>query len=231
MPVYLDIASVLDQEVREQYTPGEYLPSEGQLAKRFEVNRHTLRRAIDELVNTGMVQRHQGKGNMVVRQPSDYRIHSGAHFTKNLIEQGARPRCEVIQSRVVAAPMKIAEYLGIKEGVKIIHIRTLRRTEECPRTIIDHYLPDLSWWRVLKNFHNGSLHGFIKRGLDIELERKETRVGAKVPTNEECRLLQITQSTPILKVKTKNVIKGTNIVAEFSSSNSRSDATEIVMEH
>ena len=41
MPVYLDIAIELGQEVRERYAPGDYLPSEGQLAKRFDGNRHT----------------------------------------------------------------------------------------------------------------------------------------------------------------------------------------------
>ncbi|CAH0530301.1 phosphonate metabolism transcriptional regulator PhnF [Vibrio hippocampi] len=231
MPVYLDIAQVLENEVKQQYQPGDYLPSEGQLAKRFEVNRHTLRRAIDELVTSGMVQRQQGKGNMVVRQPSEYRIHSGAHFTKNLLEQGARPRSEVISNRIIAAPTKIARHLGVTEGAKIIHIRTLRRTEDIPRTVIDHYLSQIEWWSILKNYQNGSLHEFIKRGLDIELIRKETRVGAKMPTNEECKLLQIDNTTPILKVNTKNLIKGTSVVAELSSSNSRSDATEILMEH
>ncbi|MCL9775249.1 phosphonate metabolism transcriptional regulator PhnF [Vibrio methylphosphonaticus] len=231
MPVYLDIASVLEQEVNTSFMPGDYLPAESKLAKRFEVNRHTLRRAIDELVNSGMIQRHQGKGNLVVRQPNPYHIHSAAHFTKNLIEQGAQPRCEVLLSRIISAPLTVATKLNVSEGQRIIHIRTLRRTQDMPRTIIDHYLPKTDWWPVLKNFQSGSLHQFIKRGLEVELERKETSVGARAPTNEECRLLQIPATTPILKIKTKNVIKGTSIVAEFSHSNSRSDATEIVMEH
>ncbi|NOH62228.1 phosphonate metabolism transcriptional regulator PhnF [Vibrio sp. RE88] len=231
MPIYLDIASVLEKEVSDCFVPGEYLPPEATLAQRFSVNRHTLRRAIDELVNNGLVQRHQGKGNMVVRQPKEYRLHSGAHFTKNLIEQGAMPRSEVLQSRMISASPKIARYLGIDEGSKIIHIRTLRKTEESPRTIIDHYLSDTTWWPVLKNFTNGSLHQFIQRGLDISLERKETRVGAKIPSNEECRLLQISTNTPLLKIKTTNVIKGTETIAEFSTSHTRADATEIVMEH
>ncbi len=231
MPVYLDIAQVLEKEVKQKYRPSDYLPPEGQLAKRFDVNRHTLRRAIDELVNSGMVQRQQGKGNMVVRQPNEYRIHSGAHFTKNLLEQGARPRCEVISNRIIAAPTEIARRLGVDNGVKIIHVRTLRRTEDIPRTLIDHYLSQIAWWNILKNYQNGSLHDFIKRGLDVQLVRKETRVGARMPTNEERRLLEIPCNTPILKVNSKNLIKGTSVVAEFSSSNSRSDATEILMEH
>lgn len=121
--------------------------------------------------------------------------------------------------------------MKIEEGSKVIHIRTLRKTGDTPRTIIDHYLPNVEWWPILKNFTNGSLHQFIQRGLDTDLERKETRVGAKIPTNEECRLLQISTSTPLLKIKTTNVIKGTQVIAEFSSSNTRADATEIVMEH
>ncbi|ULN66229.1 phosphonate metabolism transcriptional regulator PhnF [Vibrio gigantis] len=231
MPVYLDIASELEQEVKERFVPGDYLPPESKLAERFAVNRHTLRRAVDELVSTGLIQRHQGKGNMVIREPSEYRLHSGAHFTKNLIEQGAMPRCEVLQSRLINVSPKIAGYLKVEEGSKVIHIRTLRKTGDTPRTIIDHYLPNLEWWPILKNFTNGSLHQFIQRGLETDLERKETRVGAKTPTNEECRLLQISTNTPLLKIKTTNVIKGTQVIAEFSSSNTRADATEIVMEH
>lgn len=231
MPVYLDIAQILETEVRQQYQPGDYLPPEGQLARRFDVNRHTLRRAIDELVNSGLVQRQQGKGNRVVRQPNEYRVHSGAHFTKNSIEKGARPRSEVILNRIIAAPIKVARSLGRTEGSKIIHIRTLRRTEDMYCSIIDHYLPDIEWWNIVKNYQSGSLHQFIKRGLDIEMVRKETRVTARMPTSEECRLLQISSNTPILNVKAKNLIKGTSVVAELSSTNSRADATEILMEH
>lgn len=231
MPVYLDIATKLDREVREQYAVGEFLPSESSLAERFAVNRHTLRRAIDELVNSGLIQRHQGKGNRVMNQPDEYVVHADAKFTKNLIEQGARPRCEVIQSRIIVAPSQIAVELNIAQGDKIIHLRTLRKTEISPRTVIDHYLVDPSWWNIIKNYSHGSLHEFMKRGLGIELERKRTRVGAKEPTNEECSLLDIDKHTPILTIKTHNIIKGTDRVAEFSYSHSRSDTTEIVMEH
>ncbi len=47
---YQEIAAKLEQELRQHYRCGDYLPAEQQLAARFEVNRHTLRRAIDQLV-------------------------------------------------------------------------------------------------------------------------------------------------------------------------------------
>ncbi|EAS44040.1 phosphonate metabolism transcriptional regulator PhnF [Photobacterium profundum] len=231
MPVYLDIATQLDNDVRNKYQAGDYLPSESQLAQRFNVNRHTVRRAIDELVATGMVQRHQGKGNMVLRQPHDYYLHAGAHFTGNLLEQGSLPRSEVLQARVIIANSKIAERLNKPAESKVIHIRTFRKIDGIPRTVIDHYLSDTTWWAVLKYFNTGSLHQFINKELNIELQRKNTRLRAQIPTNEDCRLLQINSNIPILKIKTTNVIKGTNIVAEYSSSNTRSDVIELVMEH
>ncbi len=51
---YQEIAARLEQELRHHYRCGDYLPAEQQLATRFDVNRHTLRRAIDQLVERGL---------------------------------------------------------------------------------------------------------------------------------------------------------------------------------
>ncbi|MDP0864376.1 GntR family transcriptional regulator, partial [Klebsiella pneumoniae] len=48
---------------------GTYLPAGQQRATRFDVNRHTLRRAIDQLVERGWVQRRQGVGVLVLMRP------------------------------------------------------------------------------------------------------------------------------------------------------------------
>ena len=63
---YQEIAAKLEQELCHHYRCGDYLPAEQQLASRFEVNRHTLRRAIDQLVERGWVQRRQGVGVLLL---------------------------------------------------------------------------------------------------------------------------------------------------------------------
>lgn len=231
MRVYLHIASELENQIKQHFLPGDYLEPESKLAAQFEVNRHTVRRAIDELVSAGLIQRHQGKGNMVLAQPKLYPLHAGAHFTGNLLDQGSQPSCEVLKSRVIKASTKIAQQFGLPEDSKVIHIQTLRTTEQTPRCVIDHYLADVAWWPQMKQFKSGSLHLYLKQHFGFELERKKTRLRAQSPSNEECRLLQINHSIPILKIKTINVIKGSNTVVEFSSSHLRSDLTELVMEH
>ncbi|MGF1683959.1 phosphonate metabolism transcriptional regulator PhnF [Photobacterium minamisatsumaniensis] len=231
MRVYLEIAKKLEDDVRNKYSHGDYLPSESKLAELFSVNRHTVRRAIDELVFAGLVMRHQGKGNMVVSQPADYHLHAGAHFTGNLLEQGSLPRCEVLKSRTMLASESLAKKLNCEQEKKIIHIRTFRKIDGVPRTVIDHYLPEYTWWPILKHFKSGSLHQFLKKELGVDLIRKSTRLRAQMPSTEYCRLLQINSNIPLLKIRTTNVIKGTEVIAEYSSSNTRSDVIELVMEH
>lgn len=84
---YQEIAAKLEQELRQHYRCGDYLPAEQQLAARFEVNRHTLRRAIDQLVEKGWVQRRQGVGVLVLMRPFDYPLNALARFSQNLLDQ------------------------------------------------------------------------------------------------------------------------------------------------
>ena len=86
-----EIAAKLEVELRTHYRCGDYLPAEQQLADRYEVNRHTLRRAIDQLVERGWVQRRQGVGVLVLMRPFDYPLNARARFSQNLLDREAIP--------------------------------------------------------------------------------------------------------------------------------------------
>ena len=62
--IYSQISRSLESEVKSLCRPGDYLPSELELASRLSVHRHTIRRAIDELINAGLVERRHGKGTI-----------------------------------------------------------------------------------------------------------------------------------------------------------------------
>lgn len=88
---YQEIAAKLEQELRQHYRCGDYLPAEQQLAARFEVNRHTLRRAIDQLVEKGWVQRRQGVGVLVLMRPFDYPLNARARLARTCWTGAAIP--------------------------------------------------------------------------------------------------------------------------------------------
>src|SRR3546814_7096206 len=72
VPRYMALASVLRNELGT-YKSGDYLPSEAQLAQRFGVNRHTLRRAVDVLISEGSVLRQKGRGTCGLPRPMEDR--------------------------------------------------------------------------------------------------------------------------------------------------------------
>lgn len=113
---YQEIAAKLEQELRQHYRCGDYLPAGQQLAARFEVNRHTLRRAIDQLVEKGWVQRRQGVGVLVLMRPFDYPLNAQARFSQNLLDQGSHPTSEKLLSVLRPASGHVADALGITEG-------------------------------------------------------------------------------------------------------------------
>ncbi|WP_279156117.1 phosphonate metabolism transcriptional regulator PhnF [Obesumbacterium proteus] len=228
---YQEIAALLEQDLRQHYQCGDYLPAEHQLAERYEVNRHTLRRAIDELVVRGWVQRRQGVGVLVLMRPFDYPLHSQARFSQNLLEQGSHPTSERLISVLRPTVSHIADALGMEEGQQVIHLRTLRRVNGVPVCVIDHFLPDLSWWGTLQNFTCGSLHGYIQQHLGRELSRTQTRISARRAQAKESRLLEIATHAPLMCVRTLNHCEGQSQPAEYSVSLTRADMIELTMEH
>jgi GntR family phosphonate transport system transcriptional regulator len=228
---YQQIAAELELELRNGYRCGDYLPPEQQLADRFQVNRHTLRRAVDELVERGWLQRRQGVGTLVLMRPYDYPLHAQARFSQNLLEQGSHPTSERLLAVLRPCTDHVATALSRQEGETVIHLRTLRRVNGVPVSVIDHYLPDLDWWPSLQNFHNGSLHDFIRTEIKQTLTRRTTRINARRALAKESKLLEIVPQAPLLCVRTLNTCDGSGNVAEYSVGMTRADMIELTMEH
>ncbi|ORM68350.1 phosphonate metabolism transcriptional regulator PhnF [Pantoea rwandensis] len=228
--VYQAVAAQLEQALQERYRCGDYLPSEQQLADHYEVNRHTLRRAVDELVNKGLLQRRHGVGILVLMRPYDYPLHAQARFSQNLLEQGSHPTSERLLAVLRPASSDVASALAINEGDNVIHLRTLRRVNGVPVCVINHFLPELSWWPKLQQFQNGSLHDFMQQHLGLDLTRSQTRISTRRAQAKECKQLEIALQSPLLCVRTLNK-HSDGLVAEYSVSLTRGDMIELTLEH
>ncbi|MDI6935244.1 phosphonate metabolism transcriptional regulator PhnF, partial [Serratia sp. Se-PFBMAAmG] len=220
----------LEQALQERYRCGDYLPSEQQLADHYEVNRHTLRRAVDELVNKGLLQRRHGVGILVLMRPYDYPLHAQARFSQNLLEQGSHPTSERLLAVLRPASSDVASALAINEGDNVIHLRTLRRVNGVPVCVINHFLPELSWWPAIQQFQNGSLHDFMQQHLGLDLTRSQTRISTRRAQAKECKQLEIALQSPLLCVRTLNKHRDGQ-VAEYSVSLTRGDMIELTLEH
>jgi len=229
VPVYRQISDVLLREIQQFYSPGDALPSETELAERFGVNRHTLRRAVDELVAERVVERFHGKGVYVLEPAISYAIGSSTRFTETLESQGRMATSRVLRKQLIPARGSVASRLKIQEGDKVAFLETLRFVEDKPFCLISHFLPVPLCQPVLDAYEGGSLHSFLKQQCAIELRRMESLISAVLPEADDARLLNMSRHAPVLRAKSVNVEVESNIPIEYAVTRFRGDATQLLV--
>mgnify|MGYP003577953327 CR=1 FL=1 len=152
-PLYRQIKGLLVQSLeRGEWKPGELIPSEIDLAARFQVSQGTVRKAVDELAAEHMLLRRQGKGTFVA-------THHEARVRYRFLrlapdEEGEAGRAEgrILECRRLRAPAEIARALDLRAGETVVMIRRLLSMGQTPTVVDDIWLP-----------------GSIFRGLTLEL--------------------------------------------------------------
>jgi GntR family phosphonate transport system transcriptional regulator len=214
-------------EIQEFYKAGDVLPAESVLAQRFSVNRHTLRRAIDELVAEGLVIRRHGKGVFVLAPAIDYSINSRTRFTATLESQGKTTHSRVLRKQVIPARGGVASRLQLSEGDEVIFLETLREVEGKPFCIISHFLPHALVPQVFENYNNGSLHAFLETFCNIRVQRNESLITTLMPEADDAALLNMPRNLPVLRVKSVNVACHDNKPVEYVVTRFRGDVTQL----
>lgn len=227
LPVYRQISQMLRQEVRNFYEAGDALPTEANLSQRFNVNRHTLRRAVDELVAEGMVERRHGKGVYVLAPTIDYAIGPRTRFTETLEALGVSTQSRVIRKQIVLASGGVAGRLKLAEGSEVIFLETLRVVDAKPFCVISHFLPLASFPKVFEHYDGGSLHEFLEQNCATKLKRSESLISAVLPESDDASLLNIPRYLPVLRVKSVNLAIDNDKPVEYVVTRFRGDATQL----
>ncbi|WP_213662170.1 phosphonate metabolism transcriptional regulator PhnF [Stutzerimonas stutzeri] len=218
-PLYLELAQVLRGELRH-YRIGDFLPGEMQLARRFAVNRHTLRRAVDELINEGRLLRRQGKGTQVLQRPLVYPLQADSAYSDALAALGVRTEARLLARRQLSASAEEARHLQLAEGAALIELSTLRLLDGEPVSLIRHRYC-ASHADLLADYQGGSLRRYLgERGLP--LTRRFSLIGARLADRDEAAQLLMPLRMPLLSVFTLSC-DASGRPLEIALSASRSD--------
>ena len=218
-PLYRELAAVLREDV-QRMSPGDYLPGEMQLAARFSVNRHTLRRAVDELVLEGRLLRRQGKGTQVLAKPLVYPVEAGSAFSQSLSALGHRVEARLIERLRRPGSSEECRHLQLPDGSELIELTTLRLLEGQPLSLIRHrFCASLA--PQLADYQGGSLRQHLAE-RDLPLTRTFSLIGARLPSREEAAHLLMPRHVPLLSVLTLSRDPAGRAV-ELAQSSSRAD--------
>lgn len=221
-PRYRTLADTLAREVRASYRPGDLLPAESALARRFDVNRHTVRRALDELVAAGMVTRHQGRGTQVVDRRLDYAVNAASKVTQNLAEQGLATQTQCLEQGLHVPPEAIAQRFGRHPGEPLLCVDTLRHVDDAPVLLLRHWFDDRRLPGWTHRYRGGSTRALLNQHYDLRLHRRRVRIEAGSANRDDTRLLHCPLNAPLLQLTSDNV-DADGALVEISVGRARAD--------
>ena len=124
------------------YPPGSLLPSENQLAERFEVSRPTIRAAFARLVERGYVRRHRGIGTFVAETPSIVNpLYQMLDVQERISARGFKPGFTQLKSEIIEADEEISEKLSVEPRSPILHLEKVFTADDRPIILFVNYIP------------------------------------------------------------------------------------------
>lgn len=199
VPLYAQLAHAIENAVLEgRLVPGDRIENELDLAKRLNLSRPTTRRAIQELVDKGLLARRRGVGTQVVQN----QVHRPVELTSlydDLVSAGQAPATELLDYQLGVPGADIAKELGVPDDARFVTFRRLRRAGNEPLAIMTNHVPA----EFAPAPDQLEAHGFYEclrtRGIRIALARQ--RIGARSATKAEAQLLDERANAPLLTMQ------------------------------
>ena len=158
------------------------LPSENELADRFAVNRHTVRRALAALAAEGLVRAERGRGTFVNAAVPRlaYAVGPRTRFSENVLAHARRPAGRLIRADRVRCDAATAHLLDCSAGTSLHRLETLRVADGMPLSVATSWLPSTRFPDIVQDYaESGSITEALRKAGVEDYRRRETRLTAE----------------------------------------------------
>lgn len=229
--VWRQIEQILaDEIVAQGFGEDGRLPSEGELAKRFGVNRHTVRRSMLGLAAQGLVSVEQGRGTFVQPGAIDYSIGRRTRFTENLREIHAEVTYQILSADKVKAEPVVARALGLRAGTLVYMIDSVHAADGVPLSCARSWFPAARFADLpqVLGRHGSTTAALAEFGV-TDYTRRSSRIGTALPDAETARRLAINRQQPTLVVENIDVDPD-GVAIKYGISHFAGDRVQLLVE-
>jgi GntR family transcriptional regulator len=199
IPLYQQIQQRLLDQIRSgELVPGEPLPSIERIAARMGVSLMTVRQAVRELCELGVIYSRQGKGTFIAATKLERDFRQVLSFTEETVARGGRPSSAVLFFGTQEPTPQTREALNLTEGEKVLTLRRIRLSDAVPMGIECSSLPISLCPDLHETFDpTGSLYTELAERHGIQLVVTDEIIEVGKATAEESRLLQIAAGSAV----------------------------------
>jgi GntR family transcriptional regulator len=203
-PLYRQIKDFMIRSLEAgEWGPGDAIPSEGELAARFNVSQGTVRKAIDEMASENLLIRRQGKGTFVASHDDPRSFY---RFLRLVPDDGKGEQgvSVPLSCSSGAASDEVAQALGLAAGAPVIHVERVLRFRGEPVVLDQIYLvaelfPGLTLERL--SVSDRSLYSLFENDYGVRMIHAEERLRAVAADAHSAGLLGVAPGAPLLLVE------------------------------
>jgi GntR family transcriptional regulator len=209
-PLYERVESVLAGDIADGSLPPEtQLPPEDGLIARFKVSRTTVRKAIQNLVERGLVEIRRGKGTFVTRPKITQELTELTGFVEDMQALGRTPTARLLDKCVVAADDTVAHHLALAPGTLVVRLQRVRLADGVAISFDETYLPRELGERVAENdLAAEPIFALLEIKYDTPLIEAEYKLEAVAADPVAAQALQVSTGSPIFLIERTSYTAG-----------------------
>lgn len=228
LPLYYQIEEYLKQKIEEkEFEVGKMIPSERELSERFEVSRMTVRQAVTNLVNAGVLYREKGKGTYVAEKKIEQPLKGLTSFTEDMKRRGMTSSSLLLAFDVIEAPRDVRKKLDLSEEGKVYCIQRIRIADDKPMAIETTFMPQELLPHLTEDIVHGSIYQYVEHDLGMAISQARQIIEARAADEEEAEYLNISPHSPVLHIERKSFL-AQSVPFEIVKSTYRADRYKFI---
>ncbi len=201
--LYFQVKEAIKEYIRENnLRPGEQLFSEQQMMKMYGVSRITLRRALDELEQEGVIYKIHGKGSYVATMRIKAQLSYLSSFTEDMENRGYKTHARVIENSIIDPPQDVKQNLNLNDGEQVVLINRVRYADDQPIAMEECYMLAERFRSILdKDLSHISVNKLMQNEYDVKFSHAKQWIGTHISTKYLTQILNLNKPIAILAMK------------------------------
>jgi GntR family transcriptional regulator len=212
--LYAKVEEAIAAEIAQgEFGAGDQLPAEDALVDRFQVSRITVRRAIQNLVNRGLLEVRRGRGTFVLPPRIEADLTRLTGFVEDMNAAGRKASARLVNRKVISAPARVAKRLQLTKGAKVMLIERVRIADGIPVSFDQTYLPLHIGRQIVRNdLTVQPIFTLLEERYAVPLVEADYELEAVTAGRALAEALQIKVGSPIFQIERTSMTTGSRPV-------------------
>jgi DNA-binding GntR family transcriptional regulator len=230
VPVYIQIADWMREQIRsENWLVGKKITPENELAQNLNVSRGTVRSAIEQLIDAGLLVRSHGRGTYVAAPVMAQPLTTGfITIAEDLNKKEIPFITEVLQQKIIVPPDDVKAGLQILDNEKVFFLERVRVVNNCRVYYLRNYVAINRCEGIQKqDFTKNRLFSVLENIYNLELDWGRREIMARSAGEEIADVLDISKSYPVMYLNQQTFLRDHHPI-EYSHVWIRGDCIRLV---